>query len=305
MTFSLTILGSNSAIPGNGRHPSAQILNVDERLYLIDCGEGTQMRMNDFGIKRSKINQIFISHFHGDHIFGLPGLLTSYSLSGREESLEIFSPPGLKPMMDSVLKTSRSHLTFKLIFHEVNPTKHQLVFENKKLKVFTVPMLHRMPTCGYLFAEKPHLKNIRPEKIEEFSIPFSKINDIKNGADLITETGTRIPNDELTLSRKRSRSYAYCSDTAYHEDIIPVIKNVDLLYHESTYGKDKSGLAGPRGHSTVEEAATIARKANVGQLILGHFSSRYDNIDRLLEEAKPIFSNTRLAIEGTTFKIEF
>lgn len=305
MKFSLTILGSNSAVPGNGRHPTSQVLNIQEQLYLIDCGEATQIRMNDFRVKRNKINQIFISHFHGDHIFGLPGLLGSYSLAGRKEPMEIFSPPGLKAMMDVIAKTSGWHQTYEIIYHEVNPEENRLIFENKKIEVYTIPLIHRMPTCGYFFVEKPHARGFRAEKIEEYGIPFSKINDIKKGADLELKNGQIISNSELTTPPKKSRAYAYCSDTAYNEAIIPMIKNVDLLYHESTFGKALAELAAPRGHSTVEEAATIAKKANVGQLVLGHFSTRYDDLEPLLAEAKPIFENSYLGIEGKTFEVSF
>lgn len=305
MTFSLTILGSNSAIPANGRHPSAQVLNVREEYYLIDCGEGTQIRMNDFRVKRSKINQIFISHFHGDHIFGLPGLLTSFSLAGRKTPLAIYSPPGLEQMIDLILKTSGSHLTYELTFHEVDPDKNQLVFENKKIEVYTIPLIHRMPTCGYLFVEKPHQRGFRAETIEEYGIPFSKINEIKKGADFVNEKGEIVTNAELTLPPKKSRSYAYCSDTAYSERIIPMVKNVDLLYHEATFGMQMAELAAPRGHSTTVEAGDIAQKANVGKLLIGHFSTRYDNLDALLAEAKSVFENTELAIEGRTIDVVF
>jgi len=271
---------------------------------MIDCGEGAQIRLTDFRIKRSKINQIFISHLHGDHIFGLPGLLNSFSLAGRKKPLEIFSPKGLQRMIDVIFETSNAHLNYEIIFHEVDTQKHKLVFENKKIKVYSIPLQHRVPTTGYLFKEKPFPKNIIPEKIAEHNIPFSKINDIKKGADFTAAEGIVIPNDELVFEAKTPRSYAYCSDTVYLESIIPIIKKVDLLYHEATFGEEFGDLSFERGHSTTKEAATIAQKAEVGKLLIGHFSTRYLDLNILLKESKKVFSNSSLAIEGETFKIE-
>jgi len=271
---------------------------------MIDCGEGAQIRLTDFRIKRSKINQIFISHLHGDHIFGLPGLLNSFSLAGRKKTLEIFSPKGLERMIDVIFETSQSHLNYEIIFHEVDTEKHKLIFENKKIKVYSIPLQHRIPTTGYLFKEKPFSKNIIPEKIAEHNIPFSKINDIKNGADFTPEEGIVIPNIELVTEGKTPRSYAYCSDTVYLESIIPIIKNVDLLYHEATFADEFAKLSFERGHSTTKEAATIAKKAEVGKLLIGHFSTRYLDLNILLEESKKVFQNSNLALEGKTFKVE-
>lgn len=305
MNFSVTVLGSNSAIPANGRFPSAQIVNIQEQLFLIDCGEGAQIRLADFKIKRSKINQIFISHLHGDHVFGLPGLLNSYALNGRTKPLEIFSPKGLERMMDIIFETTKAHLSFEIIYHVVDNTQHKLVFHNEKVKVYSIPLKHRIATTGYLFKENPLPKNIIPEKIIEHNIPFAKINDIKGGADFSADEGIVIPNEELVTESKQPRAYAYCSDTTYFEKIIPFIKNVDLLYHEATYLKDKEVQAAERGHVTAEQAAQIAKMAKAKKLMIGHYSSRYNDLTPLLEEAKEVFENTILAIEGETTPIYF
>ena len=305
MNFSVTILGSNSAIRASGRFPSAQVLNIQEQLFLIDCGEAAQIRLADCKIKRNKINQIFISHLHGDHIFGLPGLLNSFALNNRKAPLEIFAPNGLERMMDVIFETTNAHLSFEIVYHEVDATQHKLIFQNQRVKVYSIPLKHRIATSGYLFKEKPFRKNIIPEKIKEFDIPFSQINDIKNGADFSPEEGIVIPNEELIFESKQPRSYAYCSDTTYFEKIIPFIKNVDLLYHEATYLKDKTIEAEQRGHATAEQAAQIAKMANAKRMMLGHYSSRYNDLMPFLDEAKAIFENTILAIEGETTVIDF
>lgn len=305
LNFSVTVLGSNSAIPANGRFPSAQVVNIQEQLFLIDCGEGTQIRMSDFKIKRSKINQIFISHLHGDHIFGLPGLLNSFALNGRKETLEIFSPKGLERLIDLIFETTDAHQSFDIVFHEIDTEQHQLIFQNEKVKVYSIPLNHRIPTTGFLFKEKPFPKKIIPEKIIEYDIPFSKINEIKQGADFTRNEGLVIQNTELVFEGKPPRSFAYCSDTSYFQKIIPFIKNVDLLYHEATYMEDKVGVANERGHSTAKEAAKIAKLSGAKQLMLGHFSNRYKNLNPLLDEAKEVFENSVLAIEGKTVAIDF
>ena len=305
MNFSITILGANSAIPTRGRFPSAQVINIQEELFLVDCGEGTQMRLADCRIKRGKINQIFISHLHGDHIFGLPGLLNSFALNDRKSPVEIFSPKGLENMMNAIFKTTMAHCGFEIVFHELDTEQFKLIFENEKVKVYSIPLNHRMPTTGFLFKEKPFPKNIIPEKIAAYNISFSKIKDIKNGADLSLCDGRVIPNAELTLESKKPRSYAYCSDTSYFEKIVPYIKNVDLLYHEATYLSDKEKQAYERGHATAKQAAQIALLASAKKLMIGHFSSRYNDLSPLLDEARTVFGDTILADESMTVAIEF
>jgi ribonuclease Z len=305
MRFEVTILGSNSAIPANGRFPTSQVLNVSEQLYLIDCGEGTQWRLQEYNIKKRKINEIFISHLHGDHIFGLIGLLTSLSLARRTDPITIFSPKGMEEIIQVQLMHTGGTLSFPLSFFELDTTRHQLIFEDNLIKVFTIPLKHRIPTCGFLFKEKTRPLNINPAKIVEFEIPVEKIRAIKNGADFELANGELIPNAELTYLPRQSRSFAFCSDTVYDESIILFIKGVDLLYHEATFLHDLKHLAEETMHSTAKQAAVIAQKANVGKLIIGHYSSRYKDLVPLLDEARKIFLNTVLGIEGETVSVDY
>lgn len=304
MKFELTILGSNSAIPAHGRYPTAQVLNVHGQLYLIDCGEGTQMRMNDFGIRRSRIHQIFISHLHGDHFFGLVGLLTTYCLLGRKEALEVFSPPGLEEIIDLQLAVSGTVLPYPLHFRVLNPAVHTKIFEDTYVKVYSIPLRHRIPTCGFLFREKPPLRHIRPELIERLGIPYQEIKTIKEGADFTSPDGSVIPNSELTLPGDRPRSYAYCSDTAFAETIIPMVKGVDLLYHEATFKDEKTDYARQTLHSTARQAGEIARRAGVGRLVLGHYSTRYKDLSELLAEAQSVFPATELGLDGVRVEVQ-
>ena len=299
MRFDITVLGSNSAIPAFGRYLSAQVLVVHNNHYLIDCGEGTQFRIRDFKIKSSKINQIFISHLHGDHYLGLVGLLGTLNLSGRKETLTIFSPSGLQEIVEAHIKYGETRFGYELKFVVVNTLKYQKIFEDNQLEVFTIPLIHRIPTTGYLFKEKPHPKNIDAAAINKYNLSIDQIKSAKAGNDLELD-GTTIPNSELTLTRKR-RSYAYCSDTVYSEAIIPFIQQLDLLYHEATYVDELKELAKQHMHSTALQAATIAKKGNVGKLILGHFSSRYESPKVLEDEARRIFQNSFAAIEGESY----
>ncbi|MEM8526731.1 MAG: ribonuclease Z [Bacteroidota bacterium] len=305
MKFEIKILGSNAAIPSHGRSPSAQIFNNDDRLYLIDCGEGTQTRMDIHKVRKSKIRQIFISHMHGDHIFGLPGLLTSYALLGRDKSLELLAPPGMKEWMKSCLAHSHSHLPYELKITTVDPSVHQLVYEDQHVDVFSIPLDHRIPACGYLFREKKQHPKIIASQIERYNIPVLEIRKIKTqGADFIDAEGNTIPNHELTVLAPKRRTFAYCTDTAYSPNIVPLIQNVDLLFHEATYTNEHKEQAVISKHSTTVQAAKIAKAANAGQLVIGHFSSRYRYLHPLLEEAQSVFPNTNLAVEGEIFKVE-
>jgi len=303
MKFELTILGSNAAVPGNGRNLSAQLLNVHEKYFLIDCGEGTQMQIGKFGIRKSKIHHIFISHLHGDHIFGLIGLLTSFSLDGRKEPIHIYSPKGLERLINVQLEISQSHLTYPLHFYEVDTTVHRLIYESDKIEVFSIPLKHRIEASGYLFKEKPLPLNIRAEKIEAHQIPYTAIPSIKAGEDYITPFGKCIDNKELTLPPKSIRTFAYCSDTMYIESLIPIIEGIDLLYHEATFANEKIEQAKITMHSTAQQAAAIAKMAKVKQLIIGHFSLRYKNVNVLLDEARAVFENTLAAEEGKRYEI--
>ncbi|NJL74645.1 MAG: ribonuclease Z [Saprospiraceae bacterium] len=304
MKFEVTILGTNAAIPAYERYLSAQIVNVHDRIYMVDCGEGTQFQLNKYDIRRSRIHQIFISHLHGDHIYGLPGIITSYSLLGREKPLDIFAPKGLEEWINLTLKHSYAYLTFKVRFHTFDCDQSTLVFENESVEVWTIPLKHRIPTCGFLFKEKQQSRRIIPEQIVAHQIPVTAIKKIKQeGADFVTANGKVIPNDLLTLPAPVPRAYAYCSDTAYTESIIPIIQETDLLYHEATYLSLHEDQTLISLHSTAREAAKIAKLANVKQLLIGHFSSRYRDIDALREEAATIFPNTLLAKEGLVLEV--
>lgn len=304
MRFELTILGTSAALPAYNRFPSAQILNIQDQLFLIDCGEGTQMRMMEFGVKKNRIEQIFISHLHGDHVYGLIGLLTSFGLNNRTNPLTIFSPPGLEEIINIQFKyTGGQNSPFPIHFKVLDPTQSETIFDNDLLSVTTLPLLHRIPTVGYLFREKEHPRNILPEKIRAYQIPYTSIPAIKNGEDFQNLNGQIIPNTELTLAPRVPRTFAYCSDTAFNEALIPLIEGVDLLYHESTFCEDHQEQAKITMHSTAKQAATIAAKAKAGQLILGHYSARYKVLDCFLEEAQAIFSNTLLGKEGMVYEV--
>ncbi|MBL4654610.1 MAG: ribonuclease Z [Bacteroidia bacterium] len=302
--FELTILGTSSAAPTRNRQPTAQVLNVNDRLYLIDCGEATQIQLKRYKIKFSKIDHIFISHLHGDHYLGLLGLISSMHLEGRTSDLHIYGPKGLDEIINIQLKYSQSQLKYAIHFNEVDTEINKVLLSNNQITVSSIPLKHRIPCAGYLFQESQKQRKIRKDKLEEYQIPINQINDIKDGADYITESGEIIPNDELTLPPAPSRSLAYCSDTAYHEDIIPIIQGVDLLYHEATFMEDLSDRAHETNHSTTIEAGRIAHKAKVKKLIIGHFSARYADLEPLLEETKTVFENSYLAIEGETYSGE-
>lgn len=302
MKFEVTILGSNSAIPAHGRHPTAQILNFNEELFLIDCGEGTQMRMGELKVKRNKINNIFISHIHGDHVFGLIGLINSMNLSKREKPLHIFGPIEVQQTIDFQLQLTNGELGFPLIFHETKMEVEQIV-ETPNFEVITIPLDHRVTCTGFLFREKFRESNIRPEAIEQYGLNVEQIKAVKNGSDIQTKTGETIPNKDLIKKKMEKRAYAFCTDTAYLESIIPLIQDIDLLYHESTFTESELDRANETFHCTGKQAATIAQKANVHKLLLGHFSARYGDLSTLLNEAQSIFPNTELALEQVTFQV--
>jgi len=301
--FELTILGCSSATPTSSRHPTAQVLNVFERFFLIDCGEAAQIQLRKFKIKIQRIDHIFISHLHGDHYLGLPGLLGTMHLLGRDKELHIYSPPGLKEIITISHHHSNTHLKYNIVFHSIEEKSAATIFEDDKLSVETIPMNHRIPCYGFLFREKQRPKNIIKEKIEEYNIPVQEIPLIKDGKDFITQDGKIITNTELTTESPPPRSYAYCSDTIYNESYIEQIRNVNLLYHEATFASDMIERAKETHHCTAKEAGTIALKANVKQLIIGHYSARYRELEPLFAEAKQVFENTLLAIEGDTYKI--
>lgn len=303
MKFDLTILGCNSARPAHGRFPSAQALNIQEHLYLIDCGEGTQSRLNDLHIKMSKIKCVFISHLHGDHIHGLMSLLGTLTLSGRDRPLTIFGPTGIREYIAVNARLTGSVFCFDLLVNETDTTIHKKIYEDAVVEVHTIPLVHRIACNGYLFREKDRGRKINGEVLKEYNIPFDAIEAIRTGANWKSPDGLTVPNTALTLPGYQSRSYAYCSDTAYQEGIVPYIEYVDLLYHEATYLHDKLDRAIETKHSTALQAAMIAKAANASQLVIGHYSSRYQDLLPLQEEARSIFPSTDLGIEGKVYSV--
>ena len=303
MIFEVTILGSNSAIPAYGRLPTSQVINIRDKLYLADCGEGTQIQLQKHNIRKSRINEVFITHLHGDHFYGLVGLIASFHLLKRAKPLQIYGPEGLKEIIELQLKYSETTLKYELVFHQTAPVSGEVVFENEDITVMTLNMKHRIPCTGFLFAEKTKARKINPEKTTEFDVPLSFMSQLKNGKDYVDKSGKVIKNDLLTLPPPPPRNYAFCTDTAYNEDILQYIDGADLLYHEATFGQESAERAEETHHSTAKQAALIAKKGNVGQLILGHFSAKYVDLSPLLEEAREVFGNTELALEGDKFEI--
>ncbi len=301
MSFEITILGSSSALPSYKKFPSAHVINIHERFFLTDCGEGTQIRIRQYKVKASKINHIFISHLHGDHFFGIFGLISSFNLLGRKNDLHIYAPGDLQKIVYTVIK--KNDLNFNIFFHKLNTEKKETCYESKSIKISYFPLNHRIETYGFLFEEKKKEKNIKKELISKYKLSISDILNIKKGKDYLTEKGEKIPNKELTLPDRKPRSYAYCSDTVFEPKIIPFIKNADILYHEATFTEELKETAKITKHSTASDAATIALKANVKKLIIGHFSSRYKDNNQILSEAKNIFPNTFIAEDGLTFDI--
>ncbi|KGL59785.1 MULTISPECIES: ribonuclease Z [unclassified Polaribacter] len=304
MSLSLTILGCHSATPRVNAFPTAQYLEINNSHFLIDCGEGTQRQMRKYKVGFSKINHIFISHLHGDHFFGLVGLLSTYGILSREKELHIYGPKGIKEVTLLQLKISQSHAQYPLIFHELTSKESELIFEDDKVSVRTIPLNHRVYTNGYLFTEKERPRKLHMQNISNYEeIDKADYLNIKAGKDVILSSGEMIPNSELTLPQDKNLSFAFCSDTKYKPDIIPIIKNVDLLYHEATFLSDREDLAKKTKHATSKQAAQIAKDAEVGQLIIGHYSGRYKDISLFQKEAKEIFENTNLAEPGKIFKI--
>lgn len=303
MQFDVTILGSNAAIPAYNRHPSSQVVNYNGNIFLVDCGEGAQFRMNHFGIKRGRLDNIFISHLHGDHFFGLVPLLTSFNLNWREHPLNIYGPPGLKEIIDIHFKYANTTLRYEINFHPIEADTAKVVYEDNMITVETIILKHRLPTTGFLFREKPWRRKIISDKIREHGISHTVINDIKAGADYTKDDGTVVLNNELTLDPPPQRSYAYCSDTIYTESFVEQIKGINTLYHEATFINEHADRAAETYHSTGAQAAKVADAAGVGKLIVGHFSARYEDLSVLHEEAKTVFPETYLGEEGKVFEI--
>jgi len=298
----LTILGCYAATPRTITNPTAQVLEIKNRLFLIDCGEGTQVQLRKNKIKFSKINHIFISHLHGDHFFGLIGTISTFALLGRTTDLHIYGPKGIKEIITLQLRLSNSWTTYDLFFHELESSESEVIFEDNKVIVKTIPLKHRVYTNGFLFQEKPSERKLNIEAVEHYDIHVAYYQKIKNGGNVTLDDGTVIENEKVSFDPIPPMSYAFCSDTVYHEAIIPIIKNVDVLYHEATFLQSEEALALKTLHSTAIEAATIALKANAKQLVLGHYSTRYEGIERFKDEAQTIFPNVLLADDGRSFE---
>jgi len=303
MNFDVHILGSNSALPTAKRFSSCQVVNFREKLFMIDCGEGAQIQMRKQHLKFSRLNHIFLSHLHGDHIFGLPGLLSTFGLLNRTNDLNIYSPDELEGVLRPFIEHFSHQLPFKIVFHHVNPKKHAVVYEDRSLEVWTIPLQHRVPTCGYLFKEKPGERNIKKDMIDFYGLSIKQIKEIKDGQDLVLEDGSVIANTSLTIEPDKPRSYAYCSDTKFVPKNADILKNVDLLYHEATFASQEELLASGTFHSTSAQAAQLAKLADAGKLIIGHFSARYKEPDEVLAEALEIFPNTTAVEDGMIFSI--
>lgn len=298
----LHTLGCYAATPRTMTNPTSQVLEIKNQMFLIDCAEGTQVQLRKNKIKFSRINHIFISHLHGDHFFGLPGLISTFRLLGREKEMHIYGPKGIKEAITLLLKLGDSWTNYHLYFHELTSKESEVVFENEKITVHTIPLSHRIYTNGFLFREKLGDRKLNIKAVEKLKIDKSQYQNIKNGKNIVLDNGNTVLNAELTFDPPNPKSYAYCSDTAYKPNIIPQIKNVDVLYHESTFLDSEKHLAAKTKHATAKEAASIAKEANVGQLLLGHYSTRYKSIDLFKEEAQEIFANVELADDGKMFE---
>lgn len=300
----LTILGCYAATPRTISNPTSQVLEIKNRLFLIDCAEGTQVQLRKSKVKFSKINHIFISHLHGDHFYGLVGLISTFMLLNRESDLTVYGPKGIKEIILLQLRASGSYTGYNLYFHELESNESETIFEDDRVVVKTIPLSHRIYTNGFLFQEKNIERKLNVEAVENYEIDKVYFNKIKYGGDITLDNGTIIPNSELTFDPQVAKSYAFCSDTMYDESIIPLIENVDYLYHESTFLESEAHLSERTMHSTAKQAATIALKAKVKHLILGHYSTRYGNIEYFKTEAQTIFPNVLLADDGREFEME-
>ena len=302
MPLDLVVLGANSAHPLIDRFSSSFVLNSDKRSFLIDAGEGCQIKMGQFKVKRSKISHVFISHMHGDHVFGLPGLITSFSLNNRTSPLSVWGPVGIKRYLNTILEISEARLSFDLSINEIEQDVFQKILDFDDIEIHAFPLQHRIKTFGYLFKEKLGSRNIIPEKIEEYSMSVKEIKAAKAGKDLKRED-KYISNELITFVKERLKSFAYCSDTIYDESLASILQGVDLLYHEATYTNDLKEQASERMHTTAEQAGMIAKKSAAKKLLIGHFSSRYADLNPLLEEAQSVFANSHLAEEGKIIHI--
>lgn len=300
----VTILGCYAATPRTITNPTSQVLEISNRLFLIDCAEGTQVQLRKNKVRFSQINHIFISHLHGDHFYGLVGLISTFMLLNRKTDLHIYGPKGIKEIVLLQLKYSNSYTGYNLYFHELTSKESELIYEDDKVLVKTIPLKHRIYTNGFLFEEKPKERKLNIDQVKKYAIDICYYQNIKNGKDITLDNGKTILNKDLTFDPLPPKKYAYCSDTMYYEAIIPLIKEVNGLYHEATFLEKDAAKAHQTMHSTAQEAATIAQKATVKQLILGHYSTRYDDIDCFKQEAETIFKATILADDGKVINID-
>jgi ribonuclease Z len=297
--FQITVLGNGSAVPTAWQNPTAQLLQYERHRFLIDCGEGTQMQMIRYKISRRNLDRIFISHLHGDHYFGLIGLISTLHLYGREKPLHVYGPAALENVLQMQLQVSETRLRFPLLFHAL--PGEGLLYEDKQLSVSCFPLNHRIPTWGFLFREKPKERNLRKDFVEKYHPGVEQMHRIKQGADFVLPGGKIMPNEEITLDPPLPRSFAYCSDTAYDEQIVPFVEGVDVLYHEATFDHTMADKATEKFHSTARQAALIAAKASVKKLLLGHFSARFSSFETLLKEATEVFPETVITGEGESY----
>ena len=296
--FEVNILGCGSALPTTRHFPSSQVVNIREKLFMIDCGEGAQLQLRRSKLKFTRLNHIFISHLHGDHCFGLLGLISTFGLLGRTATLHIYAHSELEKLLAPHLEFFCKGMTYQVEFHTINPNKTEIIYEDRSVTVSTIPLKHRIPCCGFLFKEKKTANHIIRGMIDFYQIPVHELNRIKNGEDYITPEGICVPNQRLTTPSADPRSYAYCSDTICLPHIINQIKDVDLLFHEATFLQAEAARAKETFHTTAEQAAQIAHNASAKQLVIGHFSARYEDESLLLKEAQQIFPNTVLAKEN-------
>lgn len=297
----VTILGNNSALPAYDRHPTAQLVTLDDHLFLVDCGEGTQMQLSKYRIRWGRINYIFISHLHGDHYFGLPGFLHSMALLHREHELHLFAPPELKELLDLQFKAGNTILPYVLHFHCLQ--QEGLLVKTDKFQVHCFPTKHRICCWGFRFEQVKAPRKINPEKAAQYGVPASFFDNLKWKEDYVHSNGKVVKNEWVTEEAPKPKSYAYSADTVYDEELVDKVKGVDLFYHETTYLKDLEERATARFHATTVQAATIAKKAKVGRLLIGHFSSKYEKLDIFEQEAREVFRNTSAAIEGVTYRV--
>lgn len=299
--LSVTILGNNSAVPAFNRHPTSQVVSQDGTNYLVDCGEGTQIQMIKYKIRRGKITHIFISHLHGDHYFGLVGLINTFSLLSHTQDLHVFAPAPLQQIIEMQLKVADNKLCYPLHFHTI--TEPGVLVDDDKIKISCFRTTHRIECYGFLFEEKEGKRKLLIDKVQKLGIPISFYSSLQAGLDYITPKGKLILNTDVTANPGRGKKYAFCADTKYDESIIPHIYGADMIYHETTYLDNMRDKAEERFHSTTKQAGMIARKAMVRKLLIGHFSSKYPTLEQFVQEAKEVFGETELAIEGVTYNI--